>query len=85
MPRPRRENRSSITEAMLTVRLTREDRDVLDCLVAHEAKAVAEQGFAMELTVAAYLRGLIRREAQRLGIEAVRDEEGQPACVRRSA
>jgi hypothetical protein len=85
MPRPRRENRKTITEATLTLRLTREDREVLDCLVEHQAKVVAEQGFAVEPTVAAYLRGLIRREAQRLGIEARRDSDGNPVCERKSA
>jgi hypothetical protein len=85
MPRPRRQDRATITGGTLTLRLTQNDRDVLDCLVEHQAKIVAEQGIAMEPTLAAYLRGLIRREAQRLGIQARRDEAGHAVCERKSA
>jgi hypothetical protein len=85
MPRPRRENRSTIAETVLTLRLSRADRESLDCLIEHQAKIATEQGFAMEPTVAAFLRSLIRREAQRLGIEARRDDEGRPQCVHRKS
>lgn len=69
----------------MTLRLTRDDRDVLDCLVEHQVEIASKQGFALDATVASYLRGLIRREAERLGIEVRRDENGHPACERKSA
>src|SRR5438045_1482357 len=76
MGRPRPESRATITDATLTLRLTQGDRDVLQCLVEHQAKLAAEQGFAIEPTVAGFLRSLIRREAHRLGITTTRNDEG---------
>lgn len=77
MGRPRRETRATITDATLTLRLTRDDRDILQCLVERQAKLATEQGFAIEPTVAGFLRSLIRSEGQRLGITASADDEGR--------
>jgi hypothetical protein len=85
MSRPRRANRATISDTTLTLRLTREDREVLDCILEHESKLVTEHGFATEPTLASCLRGLIRREAQRLGLEVRHDEEGKASCARRGA
>jgi hypothetical protein len=78
MVRSRQEERSAINEVTLTLRLTRVDRDVLEILIRHQATLATAQGFAMNPTVASYLRSLIRREAQRLEIaghrEGVRSE-----------
>jgi hypothetical protein len=49
----------------LALRLTEEDRAVLDRLVEAARASVADSG--AELTAAGYVRGLIRREAKRLG------------------
>ncbi len=85
MSRPRRDDRSTIGDRTLTLRLTAADRDLLRGLVIHQAKIARAQGFVMEPTVAGYLRSLIRREAQAHGIERERDDEGQASCVQRSA
>jgi hypothetical protein len=85
MPRPPRENRATIIDATLTSRLTRKARDILACLVDHPTKLASKQGFVMEPTVAAYRRGLIRREANRQGITTRLNEEGKPVWVQRSA
>ena len=80
MGRPRRETRATITDATLTLRLTQDDRDVLQCLVEHQGKLATEQGFAIEPTVAGFLRSLIRREAHRLGITTSRSDNGLVTC-----
>jgi hypothetical protein len=66
MARAARDDRRTIADATLTLRLTREDRALLDELVARRASEVAAEG--MQVTVASYVRGLIRREARARGL-----------------
>ena len=61
------------TNAALTLRLTREDRDLLEQLVSSRAAELSHEGY--QTTVVGYLRGLIRREAAAHGIHP-RDGEG---------
>jgi hypothetical protein len=49
----------------LTLRLSEQDRDLLDRLVADRAADLAREG--IEVTAASYVRGLIRREAEGKG------------------
>ena len=66
MGRPPRANRRSIVDATLTLRLTQEDRDLLDQLVAVRSKELADDG--LEVSAAGLVRGLIRREAAARGL-----------------
>ena len=84
MARPPRENRASVADVTLTVRLTSDDRDMLHCLVEHHAKQAAEHGFVIDATIAGFLRGLIRREARALGIEAHHDAHGKIECMKKT-
>ena len=61
------------SNAALTLRLTREDRDLLEQLVSSRAVELSHEGY--QATVVGYLRGLIRREAAAHGIHP-RDEDG---------
>lgn len=66
MARPPVENRHTVAEATLTLRLTRIDRQLLEELVALKAEELADSG--MTATAASYVRGLIRREARVKGL-----------------
>ena len=66
MTRKPREGRSSIVDSTLTLRLTREDRMLLNELVGRRSKQARRDG--METTIASYVRALIRNEAEAQGI-----------------
>lgn len=60
------DNGRPVADATLTLRLTRHDRELLQALVALQAEEMADTG--VEVTVASYVRGLIRHEARTKGI-----------------
>jgi hypothetical protein len=62
MARPPKQDRSSVATDTLTLRLSPDDRAMLDRLVAHRAAELADEG--IEVTAASFVRGLIRREAK---------------------
>jgi hypothetical protein len=64
--RPLREVRRSVVDATLTLRLTQQDRELLQELVALKAAELVDTG--MEATAASYVRGLIRHEARAKGL-----------------
>ncbi len=66
MARPPKQDRSSVATDTLTLRLSPDDRAMLDRLVAHRAAELAEEG--IEVTAASFVRGLIRREAKARGL-----------------
>lgn len=66
--RPPREVRRSVVDATLTLRLTQQDRELLQELVALKAAELVDTG--MEATAASYVRGLIRHEARAKGLLA---------------
>ncbi len=66
MARPTRTDRQGIVDATLTLRLTREDRDLLEQLVKLRSLELSQEG--LEATAAGYVRGLIRREATAKGL-----------------
>ena len=66
MGRPTRVNRRTIVDATLTLRLTHDDRDLLDQLVTMRSKELADDG--LEASAAGLVRGLIRREASARGL-----------------
>jgi hypothetical protein len=66
MARPARRDRAHVVDATLTLRLTSEDRALLDALVGLRNADLAVEG--MEATAASYVRGLIRREAVAKGL-----------------
>jgi hypothetical protein len=55
-----------VADATLTLRLTRQDRELLRELVALKAEELVDSG--METTAASYVRGLIRQEARAKGL-----------------
>ena len=61
MARPLNVDRDAVASGTLTLRLTNGDRATLDALVSTAAAKLEESG--IQLTAAAYVRGLIRREA----------------------
>ena len=67
MGRPARANRHSIAETTLTLRLSHNDRRLLDRLVKLRSEELIKDG--MEPTVASFIRGLIRREAESRGLD----------------
>jgi transcriptional regulator with XRE-family HTH domain len=78
MARPKKADRASVATETLALRLTEEDRAVLDRLVEAARASVADSG--AELTAAGYVRGLIRREAKRLEAgEALPSRSSVPA------
>ena len=64
MGRPPKTDRAAVGSETLTLRLTPEDRATLDKLVAAKSAELEENG--LDMTAAAYVRGLIRREGRRL-------------------
>ena len=66
MTRRAREDRNSIVDVTLTLRLTREDRMLLDELVQRRAMQARREG--MEVTAASFVRALIRNEAEAQGL-----------------
>lgn len=66
MTRKPREDRSSIVDSTLTLRLTREDRMLLDELVGRRLSQARREG--MEITRASFVRALIRKEAEAQGV-----------------
>lgn len=62
MGRPRIADRAAVASATLTLRLTADDRELLDRLVA--ARSADLDG--ADVTAASYVRWLIRREGKRL-------------------
>ena len=66
MARPPLENRRNVVDTTLTLRLTRQDRELLQELVALKSSELVDEG--METTAASYVRGLIRHEARARGL-----------------
>jgi hypothetical protein len=66
MARPPKQDRSSVATDTLTLRLSPDDRALLDRLVAHRATELADEG--IEVTAASFVRGLIRREGKARGL-----------------
>jgi hypothetical protein len=66
MARPPKQDRDSIATDTLTLRLSPDDRGLLDRLVAQRAAELAEEG--IDVTAASFVRGLIRREAKARGL-----------------
>lgn len=62
MARSRKGN-ASVT---LTIRMTREDRELLDRLVAKRSIELSDEG--LDVTATSVIRGMIRREARGLGL-----------------
>jgi hypothetical protein len=60
------QNRHNVVDATLTLRLTQQDRELLQELVALKAAELADTG--MEATAASFVRGLIRHEARAKGL-----------------
>ena len=73
MSRPLRRDRDDIVDSSLTLRLTRDDRRLLDQLVKLQAARLRREG--LEGTLASYVRGLIRREAFAQGLLAEEPHE----------
>jgi hypothetical protein len=65
MGRPPKDRAGAAT-ATLTLRLTPDDRALLDQLVALRAEELADE--AVEVTATSYVRALIRREARAKGL-----------------
>jgi len=59
-------DRRSVADATLTLRLTQQDRALLQELIALQAVEMIDTG--MEVTAASYVRGLIRHEARLQGL-----------------
>ena len=55
MARPLKQDRSSVATDTLTLRLSPDDRAMLDRLVAHRAAELADEG--IEVTAASFVRG----------------------------
>lgn len=68
MSRPARRDRAAIVDTTLTLRLTHEDRELLQKLVDLRSVELSVEG--LEATAASYVRGLIRREAVAKGLLA---------------
>ena len=66
MSRPARRDRAAIVDTTLTLRLTHEDRELLQKLVDLRSVELSVEG--LEATAASYVRGLIRREAVAKGL-----------------
>ena len=68
MSRPARRDRAAIVDTTLTLRLTHDDRELLQKLVELRSAELSVEG--LEATAASYVRGLIRREAAARGLGA---------------
>ncbi len=66
MARPPKQDRSSVATDTLTLRLSPDDRALLDRLVAHRAAELSDEG--IDVTAASFVRGLIRREGKARGL-----------------
>ena len=66
MTRPPKQDRASVATDTLTLRLSPDDRALLDRLVAHRAAELADEG--IDVTAASFVRGLIRREGKARGL-----------------
>ncbi len=66
MGRPARHEAGTGAGATLTLRLTKEDKSLLEQLVRLRSAELVQEG--VEPTVASYVRGLIRREAAAKGL-----------------
>lgn len=72
------DERSGPATETLTLRLTTDDRTLLDRLVGLRAAELADEG--IEVTAASYVRGLIRRDAKTKGLlQEVKDPEPRTA------
>ncbi len=76
MPRPPRADRDTVKTWFLNVRLAAEDRDLLEQSIrARELELSRFAGQPLEVSAAAYVRWLIRRDAAARGF--VRDESAE--------
>ena len=66
MMKPNHDIHRSVADATLTLRLTQNDRELLQELVALKAAEMEDTG--VEVTAASYVRGLIRHEAKAKGL-----------------
>lgn len=65
--RPPKADRSLVSDSTLTLRLTGAQRALLDELVKLRSVELADEG--LEMTAAAYVRGLITRDAKAKGLD----------------
>ena len=77
MARPPKTDRASVADSTLTLRLTREERDLLDRLVELRAGELANEGG--RVSAASLVRGLIRSAAKSAGLNPC---EGAPRAKR---
>jgi hypothetical protein len=82
MARPPLENRRDVVSATLTLRLTLQDRALLQQLVALMDEELIDSG--ANATAASYVRGLIRREARMKGLVPSERKDGA-VTTRRAA
>lgn len=76
----RRPKAGVAAEVTLTIRMTDNDRSLLDRLVALRAEELVELGAdEIDVTAASYVRGLIRREAKAKGITSAPATPPAPA------
>jgi hypothetical protein len=69
MPRPPREDRSDVKDVVLTLKLSKAERALLDRLAADRALELAKlTGERTSVTVARYLRWLMMRDAEARGM-----------------
>lgn len=77
---PRKPKAGVAAEVTLTLRMTDNDRALLDRLVALRAEELAGMGAEeIDVTAASYVRGLIRREAKAKGLTSAPAMPGSPA------
>ncbi|HSY25314.1 MAG TPA: hypothetical protein VK841_24480 [Polyangiaceae bacterium] len=82
MARPSLENRRDVVSTTLTLRLTPQDRALLQQLVALKDEELIDSG--ANATAASYVRGLIRHEARVKGLVPSERKDGE-VTTRRAA
>jgi hypothetical protein len=82
MARPSLENRRDVVSTTLTLRLTPQDRALLQQLVALKDEELIDSG--ANATAASYVRGLIRHEARMKGL-VPSERKGGEVTMRRAA
>lgn len=76
MARPKNEDRGTVATETLTLRLTLDERRLLDELVKRRAEELADDGAT--LTAASYVRALIRKDAKARGLGSSETPKTRP-------
>ena len=84
MPRPPKTDRSTVRAILITLKLSKAEKETLLACVADRSRELEENsGERIEVTASSYLRWLIDRDAKGRKLDGTRAKAAKPAAAAR--